>query len=250
MRKKGLKNPPNAFYPKSLDGPMDWRIVDIGCTQILMVERGMLRSTTHNAYQTPPPPPPRPSAFNEGGGGGRSELVVFGRGPPTNMVPPRQLGPPPPHTKPLTTYPPSELARLPLAHTTLASRRHLSSTQTFPACHISLFTSASHPLTPVLHSSFSTPLTSRHLSLMSPPPVLVSPLPLPPLPLLLPPFLVPASTPPNRFLPHGHRSLVVPCKFAPSTSLHITPAHTLSACHLQHPYWSQKKTCRASRHQD
>jgi len=54
--------------------------------------------------------------------------------------------------------------------------------------------------------------------------------------------LVPASAPsPNQFLPHGHRSHVGPCEFSPSTSLHITPVHTLSDCHLQSSHWSQTK---------
>jgi hypothetical protein len=111
--------------------------------------------------------------------------------------------------------------------------------------------SSSSTLSPPITSPFPIPpLTSRHLShshstlpYTSPPPRLshlphssaTSAFPLPPQPR-------PSLRSPNRFLPHGRRSLVGPCEFSPSTSLHITPAHTLSDCHLQSSHWSQTKT--------
>jgi hypothetical protein len=75
-------------------------------------------------------------------------------------------------------------------------------------------------------------LPAYHTSLISLPPL--------PFPCYRNPFL--ASAPPNHFLPHGRYSLVGPCDFSPSSSLHITPAHTLSYFHLQSSHWSQTKT--------
>jgi hypothetical protein len=111
--------------------------------------------------------------------------------------------------------------------------------------------SNSSTLSPPITSPFPIPpLTSQHLShshsnlpyTSPPPPYHTSLIPLPPLPFPCYRNLVPASAPPNRFLPHGHHSLVGPCEFSPSTSLHITPVHTLSNCHLQSSHWSQSKT--------
>jgi hypothetical protein len=111
--------------------------------------------------------------------------------------------------------------------------------------------SSSRTLSPPIISPFLIPpLTSRHLSqshstlpYTSPPPHLshlpsssatfAFPLPSQPHPSL---------RSPNHFLPHGRQSLVGPCEFFPSTSLHITPIHTLSYCHLQMSHWSQTKT--------
>jgi hypothetical protein len=87
----------------------------------------VLRSTAHSPYQTP-----QPSAFN---GGGVSELVVFWHNPPLMWH--ILINSDPHHAKPFTTYPPLRYKLL----TSFPYYRPL-------------------PLTPVLHSLISLPITS------------------------------------------------------------------------------------------